>query len=92
MRLLAMTARTALRALRRNKLRSALTMLGVLLGGAASAALSRLVSGLLFGVSATDPLVFAGVAGILIVVAFAACYIPALRATRVDPLQALRAE
>src|SRR5262249_30222725 len=67
-------------------------VLGLAIGIVVSAALSRLVSGLLFGVSATDPIVFASVSAILILVALAACYIPALRATRVDPLNALRTE
>jgi putative ABC transport system permease protein len=65
---------------------------GLVVGLVASAALSRLVSGLLFGISATDPVVFGSVSAILAAVAFAACYIPARRATRVDPLVALRIE
>jgi putative ABC transport system permease protein len=65
---------------------------GIGIGLLASAALSRLVSGLLFSVSATDPVIFTIVSGILLVVAIAACYLPARRAIRVDPLQALRTE
>jgi ABC-type antimicrobial peptide transport system permease subunit len=71
---------------------SALVATGVALGVAAAWGLTRLISGLLFGVSATDPLTFAIVAAALSVVALLACQLPALRATRVDPLIALRAD
>ncbi|HMD06825.1 MAG TPA: ABC transporter permease [Candidatus Acidoferrum sp.] len=67
-----------------------LAAVGLALGLVGSLAASRLIATLLFGVRPTDPLTFAAVAVILASVALAACYIPAQRATRVDPLTALR--
>lgn len=65
---------------------------GVVIGIAASLAITRLMSSLLFGVSATDPLTFVGVAALLSSVAPLASYLPARRAMRVDPMVALRYE
>jgi predicted permease len=65
---------------------------GLAFGLIASLGLTRLLSGMLYGVSTTDPFTLLAIATLLIVVAALACYIPALRATRVDPLVALRHE
>jgi putative ABC transport system permease protein len=69
-----------------------LTLLGVAIGVIAALSLTRLMRGLLFEVSPIDPPTFASVALLLILVALLACYIPARRATRVDPMIALRHE
>lgn len=67
-----------------------LTALGVGVGLGASLVLTRLMQSMLFEVDSSDPLTFAGVAALLAGVALAACYVPARRAARVDPLTALR--
>jgi putative ABC transport system permease protein len=70
----------------------ALALIGSAVGIAGALMMSRLMTNLLYGIKPTDPLTFMGVAILLILVAFAATYIPARRATRVDPLVALRYE
>jgi len=69
-----------------------LTIVGVVLGLAAAFGLTRLLSGLLFGVAAVDVPTFASISLLLVIVSLLACYLPARRAMRIDPLSALRYE
>jgi putative ABC transport system permease protein len=90
--------RIALGAQQRNVLRlilgqgTKLALLGLGAGAAATLPLTHLIAGMLYGVSATDPLTFGAVGIVLLGVAVTACYIPARRAMRVDPMAALRHE
>jgi len=88
----------ALGACRRNILRAVvgqgmgLAIVGAVLGLAGAIIVSNLMSGLLYGVKPTDPMTFAGVSVLLLAIAWLACYVPARRAVRVDPMVALRCE
>jgi ABC-type antimicrobial peptide transport system permease subunit len=68
------------------------TLAGLVLGILGAAALGRVLTSLIFGVTAHDAITFAVVSGVVLAVGMVACLVPAFRATRVDPLQALRAE
>jgi predicted permease len=70
----------------------ALTLIGVAVGLLAASGLTRLMKSVLFGISATDPLTYVGVSALLTLIALLACYMPALQATKVDPMVALRCE
>jgi ABC-type antimicrobial peptide transport system permease subunit len=67
-----------------------MALAGVVIGLGVALGLTRLIASMLFGISAHDPITVGAVVSLLTVVAFAACYIPARRATRVDPMAALR--
>jgi ABC-type antimicrobial peptide transport system permease subunit len=69
-----------------------ITAVGIVLGLGGSIAVARWLTTLLFGIAPTDPWTLAGTALLLMLVAAAACFVPARRATRVDPMVALRAE
>jgi len=90
--------RMALGATRRSVMRMVLgqgvglVIVGLVFGFAASMEITKLMSGMLFGIEPNDPLTLAGVAAVLLGAAIAACYGPAHRATTIDPMQALRME
>jgi ABC-type antimicrobial peptide transport system permease subunit len=67
-----------------------LTLVGLVIGLAGAAALTRTLSGLIYGVGTLDPVTFAAVPALLCVVALAACFLPARRAASVDPISTLR--
>jgi putative ABC transport system permease protein len=69
-----------------------LTLAGVAIGLAAAFGFTRLMKGLLFGVSSTDPLVFVGVTLLLVAIAMLACWLPARRAAKIDPMGPLRCD
>jgi len=70
----------------------ALALSGVMIGLAAAFLITRLIRSLLFGVEATDPITFAAISLLLFLIALLASYVPALRATRIDPMVSLRRE
>jgi ABC-type antimicrobial peptide transport system permease subunit len=70
----------------------ALSIMGVAIGSGAAVGLTRLLRSLLFGVSPWDPVTYAAVAAVLLLAAVLASYLPARRASAVDPVEALRAE
>jgi putative ABC transport system permease protein len=69
-----------------------LAVIGVVLGIAGALAVTRLIESLLFSISVTDPFVYTSLALLLLAIASLACYVPARRAMRIDPMTALRAE